>query len=515
MKVTSERLPKSLIALNIELDQQQVNTGLDRAARKLSQQYRIPGFRPGKAPRFIVENYLSRERVLEEASDDLMNAALKDAIKAENLSPVGQAQLENFEPEPFHFRVLVPVEPTIELASYSGIHVPLEQEPVTEESVQKLLNAQREQHVVLKPIETPRPAQEGDQLTVRLTSDLDEETAEAVIEAEEAAIVDELDDVEAVELLADAEAAADMDIIDADVVAEADEDEDVVDEADEDAHPIILEQGRTRPEFLAALLGTEPGDSRTVTITYGEDETNEALRGKTVTYTLQVEEMQERLLPEWEELPTLTDFDGDIEGMRTKARDRLEHAASEKARREVTNKFIERLVADSTVDMPDAMVNERAAQLFHQSIAQFQRYGLSEDQILQSLGKSHDEAVAEYHEEAERDMRSQLVVAELLKREGITVTEDEIAAEVVRFLDEYEPSRREEFRPMLESPEMRRMVASTALDRKLRDHVVTLATSASADATTSEHSETPAEAHSAATGGAGEGESGEGHASSV
>ena len=144
MKVTTERLPKSVIALDIELDQQQVEKGLDRAARKLSQQYAIPGFRPGKAPRFIVENYLGRARVMEEASDDLINKAFKEALKQENITPVGQPTLESVEDQPFRFRVTVPVEPVVELADYRSYRLPYEPQPVTEETVQKLLDAQRE-----------------------------------------------------------------------------------------------------------------------------------------------------------------------------------------------------------------------------------------------------------------------------------------------------------------------------------------------------------------------------------
>ncbi len=126
MKVTSERLPKSLIALDIELEPQQVNKGLEKAARQLSQRYPIPGFRPGKAPRFMVENYLGRERIMEEATDDLMNTAVRDAMKQAAITPVGQMSLELFEREPFRFRVLVPVEPTVELANYSDYRFPLE-----------------------------------------------------------------------------------------------------------------------------------------------------------------------------------------------------------------------------------------------------------------------------------------------------------------------------------------------------------------------------------------------------
>jgi len=114
VKVTTEKLPKSLLALDIELDQAQVEKGLDRAARRLSQKYTIPGFRKGKAPRFIIENYFGRPALIEEAYEDLVNNAFKQALDQEQIVPVGKANLEetHFEEAPFRFRVTVPVEPT-------------------------------------------------------------------------------------------------------------------------------------------------------------------------------------------------------------------------------------------------------------------------------------------------------------------------------------------------------------------------------------------------------------------
>jgi trigger factor len=88
VKVTTEKLPKSLLAIEVELDRDQIEKGLDRAARKIAQQVTIPGFRKGKAPRFIVENYYGRAALLEEASDDLINRTFRDVLARENITPV-------------------------------------------------------------------------------------------------------------------------------------------------------------------------------------------------------------------------------------------------------------------------------------------------------------------------------------------------------------------------------------------------------------------------------------------
>lgn len=474
MKITTERLPQSRIALDIELDQQQVQKGLDRAARKLSQQYRIPGFRPGKAPRQIIENYFGRERLLEEATEDLIQKTFPEALKHEKIVPVGQPTLETVEQEPFRYRVTVPVEPEVELGDYRSFRHPFAPEPVSEETVQRLLDAQREQHVVLKELDEPRPAQPGDMVTVVIESDdeddEDDDTGVAIDdEIERAADEDE-----------DEEDAAELDRRDADGSADEDNDTDNEDDETDDGRQqqIALVEGRVRPEIYAALIGAQPGETRSVTITYDDDEEDEALRGKTETYTLRVKNVQERLLPDWEELPTLTEFEGDLEAMRANARERLERAAEEKARRDLIEAFINHLVEQHPIDLPEAMVRDRAAELFHQQVAEFQRYGITEEQFLSMTGKSHDEAVEQFMAQAEPDVRRSLILREIIRREGLTVSDEDLAAEQERFLADFEPERRDEVRKLLSQPNMRQMIVSAALDRKLRERLVAIATGA-------------------------------------
>ena len=483
MKITTERLPKSLVALNVELEPQQVQKGLERAARKLSQQYRIPGFRPGKAPRQIVENYFGRDRLLEEATEDLIQKTFPEALKQEELAPVGRPTLESVEHEPFRYRVTVPVEPTISLPEYAAYRLPYEPEAVTDESVQKLLDAQREQHVVLKELDDPRPAQPGDMLTVTISSDLDEDEddgpddEDGELEGEQLAELedeeDEDDEDEDDEDEDDADA-AELDALEDD--EEEDEDDEIEDESEATERQLPLVEGRVDPEFYEALIGAGAGDSVTVVKSYGEDEEDEELRGKTVTYTIDVKNVQERELPDWDELPTLSEFEGDFDALRENARNRLERASSDKARRELVDSFLGRLEAETSFDLPEAMIEERAHELFHQQVAEYQRYGLDEESYLKAVGKTHEEAVAEYAEQAERDVRRSMVLRELVQYENVRVSDSDISAEGERFTEDFPLERRDEVRRMLGQANMQQMLASAVLDRKLNDQIVALAT---------------------------------------
>lgn len=437
MKVTTERLPKSLVALEIEPDPEMVEKELDRAARRLSQRVTIPGFRKGKAPRFIIESYFGREALLEEATDELINTAFRKALEQESIEPVGRAELKDIEQEPFRFRVEVPVEPTITLPDYRNIRVPLEIEPITDEHVQRSLNALREQHVVLQEPEEQRPARPGDQLTVVLETFVDGKPLEEREEGQE---------------------------------------------PQEDT--LILEDERLLPELYEGLQGVQVGETREITAHVAEDHRDERVAGKDVTFKVEVRAIQERLLPEWEELPTLLEFEGDIDALRADVRRRLEETAEEQARTAVLNQYIEKLVESIDYDLPDAMIESQAEELLHRQEAELARYGITLDQLLQYRGQTHDQAVEEFKPQAERDVKVMLALRAFIRAEGLEISEEEIDEEIEKIVADTEEEHRDAMRSLIEGQnDLRGRIASTALNRKLRERIVAVATGSVAEAT--------------------------------
>jgi trigger factor len=431
VKVTTERLPKSILALDIELDRDQVEKGLDRAARKLSQKVNVPGFRKGKAPRFILENYFGRQALVEEATDDLINKAFKAVVEQEQIEPYGPVSLDGrpaFDTEPYSFRVLVPVAPTATLPDYRAIRAPLEVAEVTDEMLDQAMESRLERHVVLREPEEPRPAQQGDQLTVRLESFLDGEP---------------------------------------------------LDDRDENGgvrpSTLVMEPDRLIPGLYEGLLGIEPDETRELTVQMPEDHANEQVRGKEVLFKVTLEGIQERLLPEWDELPTLEEFDGTLDELRAKTRTELEERAQDTAERTALDAYIGQLVAQTEYDIPDAMITREADELLHQQGHEFERYGISLEQMLQYRGQTHDDAVEELKPRAEERLKNMLALREIARGEGLTVDEAEVDAEVERMLETYEEEQRERARIML-SNQLRPSVVSSVLDQKLRERLVAIAT---------------------------------------
>ncbi|MYK26093.1 MAG: trigger factor, partial [Dehalococcoidia bacterium] len=163
MKVTLERLPESRVQLEIEVEPDRLERSLDAAYKRLVPTLRIPGFRPGKAPRRIVEQMVGRDRLLSEALDALVPAVYTEALESEEVDPVDQPELEILETEPVRFKATVPVRPTVTLGDYESIRIAPEPVEVTDEMFDEQMEMIRRRFATIAPVE--RGAEWDDILT--------------------------------------------------------------------------------------------------------------------------------------------------------------------------------------------------------------------------------------------------------------------------------------------------------------------------------------------------------------
>ncbi len=431
MKVTTEKKPRSILELTIELDTEQIEKALDRAARRMSQKYNIPGFRKGKAPRFIIENYFGREALLDEASDDLIQKAFQDALKQEGIEPYAQSHVTavNLDNPPFNFTVAVPVAPTIELPDYRAIHVPFEPDEVTDEMVERAMNTRRDRHVVLRSLEEPRPAQHGDQLTVQLETYVDGEPLDQRAEDEE-----------------------------------------------NPQSTLVLDPERIVPGLYEALLGVMPNTMVDVTVRMADDHENERVRGKDVRFVVNVLEIQERLLPEWDELPALENFEGTLDDLREQTRQELIEAARKNAEDEVFLEYVRQVVAATTFDLPDALIEQEADSILREREMEYERYGVRPEQLYEAMGKKREDLIDQLKPVAEERAKRGLALREIARAEGLAPDAAEIAQEIEDVVASIREEEREGAREILGS-ELRSLITAGIVDRKLRRRILAIATS--------------------------------------
>ncbi|NTW01314.1 MAG: trigger factor, partial [Oscillochloris sp.] len=290
--------------------------------------------------------------------------------------------------------------------------------------------------------------------------DLIDEESEDEAEGEESEI----------EEIADDEIADDEDDEDEDEDEDDDDDED-----DERAQTLDLVAGRLVPDLHNALIGLNAGDRTEVTTVLADDHPNESARGKTVTFKVKVKGIQERILPDWEELPALENFEGDLDELRIKTRTNMEQSVQNAAERKVIDTYIEELLTITEFDIPDVMVRELADEMLHEQGHQFERYGITLDQMLQYRGQTHDQAVDALMPDAERQTKTTLALQKLVEQEGLNVTVEDIQAEILHLAMDYDEATRESVIERLRT-EMISQVANMVIDRKLRARIVEIAT---------------------------------------
>jgi trigger factor len=152
--ITTERLPDSLVSLEIEVEPERVEKSVERAVKKISQQVKIKGFRPGKAPRKAVEAFVGEEQVFATAIDDLLPVVMEEAVTEEGIDIVGPAEDVDLKSrEPLVIVAKMPVSPTVDLGDYQSLRAPKNEVSVTAEQVDEaILNVQR-RFAVLEPVE--------------------------------------------------------------------------------------------------------------------------------------------------------------------------------------------------------------------------------------------------------------------------------------------------------------------------------------------------------------------------
>ncbi len=365
MKYTVERLPESRVAIEVEIEAEQVEKALNRAVQRLSRRYRIPGFRLGRAPRYIVEARLGRSALYEEAAQELVSQAYREILQKGEFEPVHQAELESLQWEPFSFRLVVPVRPSVRLGDYRALRFPMDVLEINDADVEQVLKHLQAQQTVWKVPEPARPARIGDLLTVELIGRVGEHEFERSSQAE-----------------------------------------------------LTLGDPKLPPGF-EALVGAEVGQTVEFQTTLPEDMEKQDLAGQIATYTVTVQAIHEPEVPLLDDELARSCGQETLSALSAHIRRELEERAQKEARERVLDRMLREMTRGATVDMPQALVEEESRALYKERENLLRRLKVSMAQYLRWLGKKEEEFWEELREVAAERLRGRLVLLEFVRAEGI------------------------------------------------------------------------------------------------
>jgi len=411
VKVTLERLPESRVQLEIEVEPDRLERSLDAAYKRLVPTLRIPGFRPGKAPRGIVERMVGRDRLIHEALDALVPAVYTEALESEEIDAVDQPELEILETEPVRFKATVPVRPTVTLGDYHSIRIAPEPVEVTDEMFEEQMEMIRRRFATIAPVE--RGAEWDDILTADISGSVD-----------------------------------DTPFV---------QDEDV-------EFPLREGERLLLPDLAEQFLGMEAESEKTVELPVPED-FPEQFANKTATLTLKVKSVKEEELPEEDDdlaqQVNAEEFET-IDQLHERVRNDLQETLQRQADEAYRLKVVDELVGLSEVEYPQVLLNREIDEIIREShgsdVRAYQAH-------LAQIGKSTDEFREMYREPAEQRLFRSLVLGELTDAEGIEVTDEDVAEQMEKMLEPL-GEQAESMRTMFESDRGSASIRSSLLTDK-------------------------------------------------
>jgi trigger factor len=379
MQTTLSELPDSRARVEVEVPATDVEKAISRAARGMAKEMRLPGFRQGKAPASLVTQRLGFGPVLQEAIREALPEWYENALLDSGVAPIGDPQIEmvatpDAEGEPLKFSFEVGVRPPAKLGEYKGLEVGKGETEVPDEIVDREIERVREGFARLEPVE--RAAVEGDALLIDFEGLLDDKAFEG---------------------------------------------------GKADDYLLQLGSGQLIEGFEEQLVGVEPGEERTITVTFPEDYQAEHLAGKEAQFNVKVKEVREKILPELDDdfASDASEFDT-IEELRADVREKVGAALGSRAEEDFRIAAIDAAVDAATVDVPADLVTARATERWERMERQLAGRGMDPNTFLQMQGKTRDELIEESKPDAERELQRESVVTAIAEAEGIEVTDEEL-----------------------------------------------------------------------------------------
>jgi trigger factor len=395
-------LADSRVRVDVEVPPDELEGHLQRKARELGRELKLPGFRRGKVPPALVIKRIGREAVLDEAVRDTLASWYSDAIERAGIVPVGDPKLELGKLPPagkaLEFSIEIGVLPTATLGDYLGLEVPRREPEAQDAQIDAAVEALRERLARLQTAE--RPAAVGDFVVIDYAGTLDDSDADADTDAAGRASGGAGEQGER-KPFPGGEARDQL---------------------------VELGGGNLLPGFEEALLGASAGDIRTVAVTFPADYPSERLAGRDASFEVTVKEVKLKELPPLDDdLAVDSGFD-DLEELRADISEHLladDRAAVEAEFRQAA---LDAAVSGATMDVTPELVRARAQEMWERMLRSLAQRGITREGYLRLSGNREQEVVGELEPEAELALRREAVITAVVAAEGIGPSEEDVLA---------------------------------------------------------------------------------------
>ena len=382
MKITREDTPDRQAILHIEVDEDRLDDYMHRAYQRVVQRTNIPGFRRGKAPRAIVERYVGRDLMLEEALKGLVPAVISDAVREQDIEPAATPRVSIVERDPtVKLDATIALRPEVTLGDYNSIKFDDKPEAVPESQVDESIERIRYYLTTYSPVE--RGVELGDMATLTVNGTVD---GQPMMNLEDTRL------------------------------------------------PIDPEGERIMPGFSEAVTGLNAGETRDFELPVPEGYRDANMAGKTANFSVELRSVEEPSRPPLDD-DLASNFDPDLEtldDLRAQLRSNLEERAESDLRRSLEEKVADALVEGADIKMAPLLVENETEYMLSQQQESLSRYNMNLQNYIHSLGQTTNDYLETARSDAETRLKRSLVIEELADAENIEVSDELISEEIER-----------------------------------------------------------------------------------
>ena len=424
MKLTQKKIDDYQIELTVEVDAAEFSKTIKQTIKKLGERISVPGFRKGKVPDKIVEAHLGKQAIIDEASNALLQKSTREALKTLNLRPVTENKADvvtNEEGKDFIFKLTFTPYPKAKLGEYKNLEAERVVEPVTDEDVDKQIEALRGHHANLIDAAEDDKIVDGDFITLDYTGTIDGEKF-AGGEAKDA--------------------------------------------------PLDIGSHKFIGDFEEQLIGLKVGEEKTVKVTFPDDYHAKNLAGKDAEFACKINSLKHKELPELnDEFVQKVSTFKTVDEYKASIRKSMEANAERRAFEAQRQAVIDKAVDNMEVDLPPVMIENRIQQIINEIGLQLQSQGMTLEQYMAFSGLDMDKMRENYREQAKKDVLTDIMLEHVAEAEKISVSDMDINMEVEMMARMYRTPAKQVAKFLRDNGQLEAVVANI-LRRKTRQFII-------------------------------------------
>ena len=390
MSLQVEKLENNMAKLTIEVPANDLEKALQSAYMKQKNKIAMPGFRKGKVPRQMIEKMYGPEIFYDDAANALIPKAYSEAYDECDLEIVSRPEINIVQIEKgksFIFTADVATKPEVKLGEYKGLEVDKVSTRVTQKEVDAKIQEEAEKNA-REVVVTDRPVADGDEVILDFEGFVDGEAFEG---------------------------------------------------GKGENYPLTIGSGSFIPGFEEQLVGAEAEKEVEVKVTFPEDYHAEDLKGKEAVFKCTVHEIKAKELPELDDefASEVSEFDT-LDELKTDIKAKIKEQKVNDGKRAQEDAAVDAIIESAKMDLPEAMVDTQARQMLDEFAQRMQQQGLTLDQYMQFTGMTADKMMDELRPQAEKRIKTRLVLEAIAKAENIEITDEKLDEEIAKMAEAYQ-----------------------------------------------------------------------------